>query len=117
MPPAKVKGRRRFLRGLGGVLVGLPALDVFHSRAHARTEAPRVYSAMMLQQNGAVQGEGEPDLFWPRALGAISSEAMLTSDADRATSELAEYATKLNFVRGLDFHYSGNHQGGPVAAG
>jgi hypothetical protein len=109
--------RRRFLRGLGGVLVGLPALDAFDSGAHAQTAPPRVYSALMLQQNGAVQGVDEPDRFWPRALGPISAEAMTGADADRATSELAEHATRLVFVRGLDFHYSGNHQGGPVAAG
>nr|AQQ75025.1 hypothetical protein [uncultured bacterium] len=98
-------------------MVGLPALDIFHSRAQAQVEPPRVYSAMMLQQNGAVQGEDEPDMFWPRELGSISAEAMTGIDADRATSELADYAAELNFVRGLDFHYSANHSGGPVAAG
>jgi hypothetical protein len=109
--------RRRFLRGLGGVMVGLPALDLFYdSRAHAQETAPRIYSCLMLQQNGALQGHDEPDMFWPRNMGAISKDAMLGADADRATSELADYADKLNFVRGLDFHYSNNHDGGPIAA-
>jgi len=72
----------------------------------------------MLQQNGAVQGHGgDPDMFWPRDMGAISADAMRSSDADRTTSELADYADKLIFLRGLDFHYSRNHDGGPVAAG
>jgi hypothetical protein len=50
-------------------------------------------------------------------MGPISAATMSTTDADRTTSELADYASKLNFVRGLDFHYSRNHSGGPVAAG
>jgi len=41
---------------------------------------------------------------------------MMGEDADRATSELVAFADKLNFVRGLDFHYSNNHDGGPIAA-
>jgi hypothetical protein len=108
--------RRHFLRGVGGVVLGLPALDIFARRA--RAEEPRkVYAAFMLQANGAIQGHlDDPDMFWPRSQGKIEKSAMLGIDADRATSELADYASKLNFVRGLDFHYSRNHDGGPVAA-
>ncbi len=118
MNPKNQIARRRFLRGLGGVMVGLPALDIFYNSrgAHAQAAAAPVYSALMLQQNGALQGEGEPDQFWPRNMGTISAAAMMGEDADRATSELAAYADKLNFVRGLDFHYSNNHDGGPIAA-
>jgi len=110
--------RRRFLRGLGGVAVGLPALDIFEGRrARAQASARKIYSAFMLQQNGAVQGNGnDPDMFWPTLVGPISATAMATTDAARTTSELKDYATKLNFVRGLSFHYSNNHDGGPVAA-
>jgi hypothetical protein len=110
--------RRRVLRGLGGVVLGLPALDVFEGRALAHGSTTRkVYSALVLQQNGAIHGNGaDPDMFWPRALGAIDANAMATTDADRATSELEDHASKLNFVRGLDFHYSSNHAGGPIAA-
>jgi hypothetical protein len=112
-------GRRRFLRGVGGVVVGLPALDVFQrSRAQAAPPAPRkIYSALMLQQNGSVQGtNGEPDRFWPRAMGALSTATMTGADMDRATSELSAYASKLIFLRGIDFKFSNNHDGGPVAA-
>jgi hypothetical protein len=109
--------RRRFLSGLGGVVVGLPALDAFERSAHARPQAPKIYSALMLQQNGAIQGNGsDPDMFWPRALGAIDANIMGTTDADRTTSELRDYASKLAFIRGLNFRYSRNHDGGPVAA-
>jgi hypothetical protein len=109
--------RRRLLQGLGGVAVGLPALDIFEGRAFAQAGAKKIYSALMLQQNGAIQGNGgDADMFWPRALGAIDANAMATTDADRTTSELKDYASKLNFVRGLNFRYSRNHDGGPVAA-
>jgi len=103
---------------MGGVVLGLPALDVFEGRALGSGPPPRIYCAFLLQQNGAVQGSGsDPDMFWPRALGPIDPQTMATTDADRATSELVEHASKLNFVRGLDFHYSNNHAGGPIAAG
>jgi hypothetical protein len=109
--------RRHLLRGAGGVMLALPALDAFFPRKKAEAQAAtRVYSCLMLQQNGAVQGQGEPDRFWPRELGSISANTMRGADVDRTTSELADYADKLNFVRRLDFHYSNNHDGGPVAA-
>src|SRR5260370_1259142 len=114
-------GRRRFLRGAGGVMLALPALDIFEGRAAkaagGAAPAGKIYSAMMIQQNGAVQGHGgDPDMFWPRALGPIDANAMATTDADRTTSELKDYASKLIFVRGLNFHYSNNHGGGNVDA-
>jgi hypothetical protein len=110
--------RRRFLTGLAGVTLGLPALDAFQPRTARGQAAPKkIYSALILQQNGSIQGNGgDPDMFWPRALGAISDAAMAGADADRATSELRGYADKLIFVRGLNFKYSRNHDGGPVAA-
>jgi hypothetical protein len=107
--------RRRFLRGLGGVAIGLPALDIFEGRA--RAAGRKIYSALILQQNGAIQGQGrDPDMFWPTAMGKIDAAAMAGVDAERTTSELKDYAGKINFVRGLNFHYSNNHNGGPVAA-
>ena len=104
MNQRKTIQRRQFLRGVGGVLIGLPALDVFTRKA--RAESPRkIYGAFMLQQNGAIQGHwDDPDMFWPRAEGKIEKSAMLGIDADRTTSELADHADKLMFVRGLDFH-------------
>src|SRR5687768_2135860 len=109
--------RRRLLQGIGGVAVGLPALDIFEGRAWAQATGKKIYVALMLQQNGAIQGRGnDPDMFWPRVVGPIDANAMATTDADRTTSELKDYASKLNFVRGLNFRYSRNHDGGPIAA-
>jgi hypothetical protein len=109
--------RRRLLQGLGGIAIALPALDIYEGRAWAQATGKKIYVALMLQQNGAIQGRGgDPDMFWPRAVGAIDANAMATTDADRTTSELKDYASKLNFVRGLNFRYSRNHDGGPIAA-
>ena len=111
--------RRRLLRGIGGVVVGLPALDVFTRVARAAAPPTRkIYSALILQQNGSIQGNGgDPDMFWPRAMGPITAAAMTGADMDRATSELKDYADKLIFIRGINFKFSRNHDGGPVAAG
>ena len=50
--------RRRLLRGMGGVVLGLPALDIFEGRAKAAAppSGKKIYSALILQQNGLVQG-------------------------------------------------------------
>src|SRR5205814_608980 len=98
--------------------IGLPALDVFQPpRARAAAATRKIYSALVLQQNGSIQGNsGDPDLFWPKAVGTIDAAAMMGADAAQATSELAAYASKLIFVRGLNFKYSRNHDGGPIAA-
>src|SRR4051794_1170438 len=90
--------RRRFLRGLGGVVIGLPALDVFQARLAFGQAAParKLYSALILQQNGCIQGRGgDPDLFWPKALGPIDPAMMAGAEAGQTTSELAAYASKL----------------------
>lgn len=109
--------RRRLLQGTGGVLLGLPLLDIFTRQASAQAAGSKIYSVLMLQQNGAIQGHGgDPDMFWPRATGALSSATMSGADADRATSALSDHASSLMMVRGLDFHYSRNHDGGPIAA-
>ncbi|HEY2903777.1 MAG TPA: DUF1552 domain-containing protein [Polyangia bacterium] len=102
---------------MGGTVLGLPALDVFLPRgALAAAAAPKIYSAIMMQQNGSIQGHsGDPDLYWPKALGAISDANMTGTDVGQTTSELAGYASKLIFLRGQNFKFSNNHDGGPIA--
>lgn len=118
MKSQKLVNRRLVLRGLGGVAVGLPMLDVFAPKgAEAQAAARPVYSALMLQQNGAIQGNGEdPDMFWPSQVGAIDKATLAGKDAAQTISELADYADKIACVQGMDFHYSNNHDGGPIAA-
>jgi hypothetical protein len=115
--------RRRFLAGLGGATVALPFLESVRylggSRAHAEVlEGPPVYSVFIRQGNGCQQadpGRGEPERFWPSALGAITTESLGTTDADRALAALAPYADRLLLVRGTRFGFPGNgcgHSGG-----
>ena len=108
--------RRRFLKGMGGAVLGLPALDAFLPRARAATAPAKIYSALMMQQNGSIQGHGgDPQVYWPTNLGPISAIDMAGVDAGQATSELKDYASKLIFLRKQDFKFSSNHDGGPVA--
>src|SRR5260370_41996136 len=107
-------GRRRFLRGAGGVMLALPALDIFEGRAAkaagGAAPAGKIYSAMLIPQNGAVQGHGgDPDMFWPRALGPIDANAMATTDADRPTRELKDHASTLIVIRASNVHYPNHH--------
>lgn len=114
----KLVNRRLVLRGLGGVAVGLPMLDILQPKGAAAQAAARpVYSALMLQQNGAIQGNGDdPDMFWPTTTGAIDKAMLSGRDSAQTIAELADYADKLACVGGMDFHYSSNHDGGPIAA-
>ena len=51
-------GRRRFLRGAGGVALGLPALDMFQpAAARPRPRRARSTPRSILQQNGADPGQ------------------------------------------------------------
>ena len=62
-------------------MVGLPALDIFEGRALAQALPKKVYSALILQQNGAVQGvNGEPDRFWPTLTGPIDAKSSYELD-------------------------------------
>ncbi len=111
-------GRRAFLTGLGGAVVGLPFLESLlpkHQRAHAAGEQPR-FAVYVRQANGVAQADkDEPERFWPSQLGAITQDSLANADKDRAVSELAEFADKLLMVRGTRFAFPGNgcgHSGG-----
>lgn len=109
--------RRRFLQGLGGAMLALPFLESIRFVSGARAQSNRVvYSVFVRQANGVQQAmDGEPERFWPRELGPISTESLSTTDADRAVSELAAYADKLLMVRGTRFGFPGagcGHSGG-----
>lgn len=112
--------RRRFLQGIAGAMVSLPVLDSvrFTSSARAQASEPIVYSVFVRQGNGVQQrldSRGEPERFWPRELGPLTTASLATTDADRAVSELADYADALLMVRGTRFAFPGNncgHSGG-----
>ncbi len=102
--------RRKFLAGAGATLA-LPMLEsvIFEgSRAQADVERP-VYSFFFRTGNGVQQSaqlfDQEPERFWPNSQGPITSELLRTRDADRAVSELAEYADQLLMVRGTRYAF------------
>ncbi len=108
--------RRAFLTGLGGVTVALPFLESLRPRpVRAATDRPR-YCVYVRQANGCAQADNnEPERFWPNDLGPVTKDSLTTTDADRAVSELADYADKLLLVRGTRFGFPGNgcgHSGG-----
>ncbi|HET6281684.1 MAG TPA: DUF1552 domain-containing protein [Polyangia bacterium] len=111
-------GRRRFLKGLGGAVIGLPALDVFQSPVWAQSAAPtkKIYSALLMQHNGSVIGtNGEADRFWPTSIGPLTTAILAGADSTQAISEMKDYASKIVAIRNVDFKYSGDHNGGPPA--
>ena len=106
--------RRLVLRGLGGAVLALPWLEsVRPNRAGAGPSTPHPI-VFLRQANGVQQADlGEPEQFWPRATGPLTTLA--TTDTDRAVSELAAYQDRLLLVRGTRFAYPGNgcgHSGG-----
>jgi Protein of unknown function (DUF1552) len=106
--------RRRILQGVGGVFIGLPALEsLLRRRSYAASPPRKVYTVVMSQANGSIQGTGgDPDRFWPRTPGALSATAMAGPDADRATSELKDHVSKLILIKGIGFPF-----GNPVGCG
>jgi hypothetical protein len=111
-------GRRLFLSGSSGVLVGLPLLEsLFGKKAQAQDMMHR-YAIFMRQGNGVQQalGADEPDRFWPTKVGALTTASM-KADGDQAVNVLADYAAKLLLVRGCEMKQivdagCGHSQGG-----
>ncbi|HKU39756.1 MAG TPA: hypothetical protein VJR89_16460 [Polyangiales bacterium] len=76
--------RRFFLRGAGTVAVGLPMLDIFAATPAGAQDMKRRFAVFIRQGNGVAQaGNGEPERFWPKALGALTTDA-LKAQTDRA---------------------------------
>ena len=105
--------RRRVLLGLGGAIVALPllpSLDWTRKGAHrqragtARADDGVPHPLVVVRCGNGVQQawSDEPEHFWPAATGALTPAILGgASNADRSTSVLAPYASKLNLVKGL----------------
>jgi hypothetical protein len=121
-------GRRLFVRGAAGVLVGLPILETFQPRRASAQDLQHRYALFVRQGNGVQQGDvgggnggggdygSEPDRFWPTKLGPLTTAAM-QADGDQAVNVLAAHAEKLLIVRGLRYQDLGvdagcGHSGG-----
>ncbi len=111
--------RRRFLKGVGGAVVALPLLESVRwvGKAGAAEPEKRVYSFFIRQGNGVQQAgyNSEPERFWPRNLGPLTTSILQDENSDRALSILAPYASSLTLVRGTRFGFPGagcGHSGG-----
>jgi uncharacterized protein DUF1552 len=97
--------RRRILQGAGGIVLGLPALESFMTKEALAQASSKVYAVFMQQQNGCIQGtSGDPQLFWPTAMGPITA-ASLGAEPTQTMSVLKDYADKLIMVRGINFPF------------
>jgi hypothetical protein len=96
-------GRRLFLQGAAGVVVGLPLLESSFPRAASAADMVYRYAIFMRQANGCQQGLGndEPDRFWPTKLGPLTTAGM-QADGDQAVNVLAAFAPKLLLVSGCE---------------
>jgi hypothetical protein len=96
--------RRAFLRGAGGVAIALPFIEGIPERsAFGALPTKPVFAFFICTANGVVQAVGgDPERFWPSALGAIDT-AKLTAATDRAASVLAPHAANLLFVKGVNY--------------
>jgi hypothetical protein len=122
------KGRRLFIHGAAGVLVGLPLLETFQARVASAQDLQHRYALFVRQGNGVQQGDvgdgnggggdygAEPDRFWPTKLGALTTASM-QADGDQAVNVLGPHAAKLLIVRGLRYQDLGVDAGCGHAAG
>jgi hypothetical protein len=105
--------RRRFLTGLGGVTLALPVFESLLPRAAAaQTPARHRFLMVVRAGNGIVQqGSEVGERFWPRAVGALTVADLKTTNADRATSVIGDYADKLLMVKNVRLPFARNSCG------
>lgn len=103
-------GRRAFLRTVGGLGIGLPFLEGLAERSAFAQDAaasPPSFGMFICTANGVVQAfRQEPEKFWPTELGPLTTAGMQAFAGDRATGLLADYASKLLIVRGVNYPFS-----------
>jgi hypothetical protein len=94
-------------------MLGLPLLESFMPRqAAAQTAVRSPFVLIVVGDNGVVQagatlsGSGEPEKFWPTAMGALTKDGLLADKASRSIGELSDYAEKLLIVRGINLPYN-----------
>ncbi len=114
--------RRLVLRGIGGVTLGLPFLEGLAPRpvrAQDSSPAAAPFAFFFRQGNGVAtaqegaDGSDEPERFWPKQLGPLTSDNL----SGRALDELTSYADKLLCVRNVnmvDFDYGDGHARGAL---
>ena len=102
-------GRRAFLGTVGGLGIGLPFLEGLPERSAFAQDAAAAptFGMFICTANGVVQAfRQEPEKFWPPQVGALTTEGMQAFAEDRATGLLADYASKLLIVRGVNYPFT-----------
>ena len=92
--------RRAFLRGAGGVAVGLPFLESLPERSAWAAGDDPVFSLFVCAVDGVV-----PAQFFPSSVGPLSVDSLAA--ANKATSSLAAHADELLFVKGVNWPTAG----------
>lgn len=96
--------RRFFLKGAAGVTLALPLLESLKVPQVKAQDNRFPFAVFVRQGNGIVQ-----ENFWPSQPGPLSRDSLSAdlSQGDRTAGILADYAEKLNFIRGLSYDFSG----------
>jgi hypothetical protein len=110
--------RRWFLKGAGGLTLGLPLLDA--SQATGAAPPPARFALFVVGANGVAMadaGRGEPETFWPTATGQLTTESLQAEDTrnGRTLGLLSPHASRLLLVRGVNQPYGSagcDHQSG-----
>lgn len=101
----RVVNRRNFLRGVGGVTIGLPFLEGLPERSAWAANSPPSFAFFIVAACGVVGSR-----FFPGSTGPLSTESLASSG--KATAKLSAHAANLLFVKGVNFP-----MGGPSGCG
>jgi hypothetical protein len=85
--------RRAFLRGAGGVAIGLPFLESLPERSAWAQDAQPIFSFFLMMQNGVIQSK-----FWPTEVGALSAATL----SGTSLEPLSDYAANLLVLKGIN---------------
>ncbi|MCB9591870.1 MAG: DUF1552 domain-containing protein [Sandaracinaceae bacterium] len=111
-------GRRIVLRGLGGAVLTLPFLESVGRPPAAHADSETSYAVFFRQANGVAAAQStelgsEPERFWPRDVGALTTDSL----RDRSLDELTDYRSQLlvlGNVNGQNFDYGDGHARGAL---
>ncbi|MFZ5893151.1 MAG: DUF1552 domain-containing protein [Myxococcota bacterium] len=86
--------------------MALPFLEGLPERSAYAQSAKPVFGFFICTACGVAQKDGsEPETFWPTADGALTTASMNAFAAERSTGLLADHASRLLIVRGVNYPY------------
>lgn len=92
--------RRNFLRGAGGVAIGLPFLEGLPERSAWAAGSEPIFSFFLVAACGVV-----PSRFFPGSTGPLSADSLASSG--KATAKLSAHAANLLFVNKINYPLGG----------